>query len=86
MTIALVNQTDGAPDAEPTNTEAALSAKDEVYLDLSDVCARLNCGRTSVYKWAKTKGMPKPLKIGGTTSRWRLSELIAWENQLAAAR
>lgn len=33
---------------------------------------------TTIYRWIKTEGLPKPLKLGANSVGWRLSEVQAW--------
>lgn len=45
-----------------------------------EVGTELNCGRSTVWRWAADGTIPKPIKIGGL-SRWRRS----WIQQVIAA-
>ncbi|SLN34764.1 hypothetical protein AQS8620_01164 [Aquimixticola soesokkakensis] len=53
---------------------------------LSDraVAARYHVSRPTIWRWVKARaGFPQPLAIGEGTTRWRLGDLIAFEQTLA---
>jgi excisionase family DNA binding protein len=50
--------------------------REDKYLTIQEVAARLNVCRASIYLWLK-KGFPQPLKLG-RTSRWSALELEEW--------
>ena len=45
--------------------------KDRLMKD-REVCERMRCGRSTLWRWVKDGDFPKPLKIGGMT-RWKES-------------
>ena len=45
---------------------------------------RFGVHRTTPWNWARTlKGFPQPVKLGPACTRWRLSEIEAWEQAQA---
>lgn len=48
----------------------------DVLLSDREVATQLDCGRSTVWRWASEGILPQPLKIGGL-SRWRQS----WINE-----
>ena len=54
----------------------------EQLLTDKDVASVLKLSRSSVWRLAKEGKLPKPIKIGGCSSRWKQSEIKAF---LAAA-
>jgi len=57
----------------------------ETYLSDKQVAARLGVSRVSIWRWAKSlAGFPKPIRLSSNVTRWRLSELEAWEANRAA--
>jgi predicted DNA-binding transcriptional regulator AlpA len=32
----------------------------------------------TVWRWARRRNLPKPIKIGPATTVWRASEIVAW--------
>jgi prophage regulatory protein len=58
-----------------------LIPSDDLFLSDHDVARRYSVTKQTIWRWHKIlPGFPKPIKIGGA-SRWRLSELIAYEAQ-----
>lgn len=59
----------------------------EKYLAVTLVAERLGCHRATVYRMAENPKIrfPHPIRLGNL-SRWRLSEIEAWENDRAANR
>lgn len=58
----------------------------ETYLRDQQVAERLGVARITVWRWAKDKAeFPKPIKLSSGCTRWKLSELEAWEAIRAAA-
>lgn len=56
-----------------------------VFLTDRQVANRYGVHRTTPWRWAKEDPtFPRPVKLGGVT-RWKLSEIEAWEAQRAAA-
>ena len=53
----------------------------ETYLPIQEVCKRYAVGRTTVYDWRNSGIIPPPYKLGPKLVRWKLSELVAWEEQ-----
>ena len=54
----------------------------ETFLTTDQVTARYSISRSALFHWRKTApGFPAPIKLNGTSPRWRLSELEQWEAQ-----
>jgi len=53
---------------------------DEKYLSDADLGERFGVARTSIWRWVNaTPDFPKPIKLSGGCTRWRASEIAAWE-------
>jgi prophage regulatory protein len=51
-----------------------------IYLSDAQVGARYGVHKTTPWRWAKTdSAFPKPVKLSPQCTRWRLSEIEAWE-------
>lgn len=50
-----------------------------IYLSVEQVAARYNVSKDTIWRWRREGEFPKPIRLGGKTSRWRLSEIEAWE-------
>lgn len=54
------------------------------FLTITDVCARYRGSRMWVYRRQLDSGFPAPFRFGhkrNYTRRWRLSDLLQWEDQ-----
>ena len=52
----------------------------ETYLSDAQLSARYGVHRSTPWRWVKTDpAFPKPVKLSRQCSRWKLSEIEAWE-------
>lgn len=69
--------------SEPQQCSVPLLPEDERYLCDRVVAARFGVSRQTVWRWAKgCARFPKPVVISPGTTRWLLSDLIAYEWEL----
>ena len=54
------------------------------YLSVDQVAARFSVSKDTIWRWRRNGDFPAPRKLGGNTSRWRLSEIEEWEGQCRA--
>ncbi len=54
----------------------------EKYLKDAQVASRLGVSRSTPWRWLKKPSMsfPKPIQLSPGCTRWKLSELVAWED------
>lgn len=52
-----------------------------LYLSVEQVASRYNVSKDTIWRWRREGDFPKPLKLGGKTSRWRLTDIEVWEAQ-----
>lgn len=58
----------------------------ETYLTDTQLAARYVVHRTTPWRWAKTDpSFPQPVKLSSQCSRWKLSEIEAWETARSTA-
>ena len=63
-----------------TQAPEVRSGESECYLSVRSVADRYETSPATIWRWAKQRpDFPKPIRIANGTSRWRLSELIAFE-------
>ena len=62
-----------------------LDMKPDQYLPIKRVSGIVGKGKSSIWEGVRKGKFPQPIKIGGST-RWKLSELEAYLNQLSAQR
>lgn len=56
----------------------------ETYLTDSDIARRYNIARPTVWRWAREQAdFPKPVKLTPGCTRWKASEIEAWETRQA---
>lgn len=53
------------------------------FLRDTEIARRYSISRPTVWRWVKQGKFPKPLKLGGGSSRWKLKDLEAWEQTQA---
>ncbi|WP_394239917.1 helix-turn-helix transcriptional regulator [Vibrio astriarenae] len=53
------------------------------YITTRQVCERLGISRSTLERYVKTKGFPKPLKLSATsTNRYPIDAVLAWEHSI----
>lgn len=53
---------------------------DETFLAVDQIMQRYGIGRATVWRWVKLNSdFPEPVKLSSGTSRWRLSDLVAFD-------
>jgi len=51
----------------------------ETYITMKQLCARLGVSRASINRWRAGEDFPKPRQFSKACVRWRLSDVIEWE-------
>ena len=52
----------------------------ETFISDTQLAARYGVHRSTPWRWAKTDtAFPQPVKLSPQCSRWKLSEIEAWE-------
>lgn len=65
----------------PDNSKPQKS--EQSYLSDKGVAARYDVSRATIWRWAAEGRIPKPVKIIGST-RWRMTDLLIWEEMEVA--
>lgn len=52
------------------------------YLTVKDVAERFGVSTPTIWHWLKAGQLPKPVKISAGCTRWKMSDLLNWEEQL----
>ncbi|WP_284047786.1 helix-turn-helix transcriptional regulator [Halomonas gemina] len=50
-----------------------------LYLKVSRVAAREDVSIPTIWRWVRIGHFPQPVELGHNTTRWRLSDIEAWE-------
>jgi len=53
-----------------------------LYLSVEQVALRYGVSKDTIWRWKRKGEYPAPVKLGRTTTRWRLAEIEEWEGQL----
>lgn len=51
----------------------------EKYLSDKELASRYGVSRITPWRWAKKGSFPSPVKLGPNCTRWKLSDIEAWE-------
>ncbi len=57
----------------------------ESYLTDKQVADRYSVSRTTPWRWVEKGRFPKPVKLSPGCTRWRVSEIQAWESNRGGA-
>jgi len=57
---------------------------EKVFLRANDVAYVLGVSRATVWKWVKEGKLPQPIKIGRRIRVWRMADIKAAAEQMAA--
>ena len=60
--------------------------KEATFLTAEEVAQRYGINRATVYRWVAMGTIPKPVRVGGRTSRFLREELDAHDARQAAER
>lgn len=52
------------------------------FVSVHEVAAMFGVSRATIWRWASSGNLPKPIKLGPNTTRWRTADL---ERRLSAA-
>ncbi len=50
-----------------------------MYVDDKTIAKRFGVSRATVWRWARTSNFPAPVSLSPGCTRWRLSDVEAWE-------
>lgn len=60
--------------------EVALPSHASIYLSDSQIATRYGVSRQTVWRWAANdSSFPAPIKLSPGCTRWKLSDVEAWE-------
>lgn len=57
-----------------------------IFLSDNQTGERYGVGRCTIWRWVNEVGFPAPVKLSPGCTRWRLSDLEAWEDKKAEAK
>jgi len=53
--------------------------EETVYLKDTALARRYGVSRPTIWRWLKKGALPKPIKLPGGSTRWRMVDLYEWE-------
>lgn len=56
------------------------------FLSVKQIAARYSTSTASVWRWVREGQFPKPVKLSPGCTRWRLSDVEAWEVKQGGAQ
>lgn len=56
------------------------------FVDAKHVAARYGVSRATAWRWVRAGALPAPIRLSGGATRWRLSDLEAFEQRLDAGK
>lgn len=63
--------------------DSAVSA--QLYLSVKQVADRYGVSTDTIWRWKRQGNFPKAVEVGPNVTRWRLSDLEAYESQMKAS-
>ena len=66
----------------PAKSQSAQAPPGEEFLSVKQLARRWNVGVATVWRWNKAGDIPKSVVLGPGTTRWRQSEVLAFEASL----
>ena len=67
-------------------TQAPTIPAGREYLRDTEVAARYGISKPTVWRWVREGILPAPVSLGPRCSRWKLSDLLAWEAEAEEVR
>lgn len=56
-----------------------------VYFRAADLASRYGVHVITIFKWAASRNLPKPVKLGPNTTAWRSDTIERWEAERTGA-
>lgn len=72
--------------APVTTTERGMQVHTQTYLTDIQLAERFRVSRATIWRWSAHGIFPRPIKLGPAATRWRQSDVLAWEREREAAR
>jgi|GEM_PF-745831 len=74
---ALTKSVNSKPKQNRADVSAAKS--DDRYYTDSELAMRYKVVRQTIWRWVNSGNFPEPIKLGPNTSRWCVSDILAYE-------
>ena len=57
-----------------------ISPLENTYLSDTQLALRFSVSRATIWRWAESGNLPSPIKLSPGCTRWRLKEILQFEN------
>ena len=57
----------------------------QAFLDVKTTANRFGVSPATIWRWVREGRFPAPVKLGDNITRWRVADIVEWENNLSAA-
>ena len=57
---------------------------EQLFLSVQQVSERYSVSVDSIWRWVRLEKFPRPVKLGGQTTRWRLVDIMEYDSTLVA--
>ena len=55
------------------------------WMDVETTANRFGVSRATIWRWVRGGKFPAPVRLGENVTRWRVADVVEWENSLSAA-
>lgn len=55
--------------------------KEQTFLTVRQIADRYSVSVPTIWRWSRENRLPAPFRLGPASTRWRLSEIEAWEKK-----
>jgi len=56
-----------------------MQSKHNTHASDKQLAARYEVSRATIWRWTHEKRLPQPIKLSAGCTRWKLSDIEAWE-------
>ena len=64
---------------EPYSASPAADTRHDAYLSVNQLSTRYSVHYTTVWRWVREAGFPRPVRFSPNCTRWRLCDVQSWE-------
>lgn len=54
------------------------------YVSDQQLAVRYDVHRSTIWRWPQSRGFPQPVRLSPQCTRWRLEDVVAWEQRQCA--
>lgn len=61
------------------------ATRSDVFLSAQQLANRYHVHPATIWRWPQMRGFPRPIKLSPGCTRWRLIDVVGWENTAGGA-